>query len=609
MNYNNLLKASRTSFSYLAAPIISIIIFCLIFQIWDVNLGQPIFEYKKDSFFNFFVIKTIIDSGWFFSNQFVGFPHIDGKFYFHDFPIHADLFNFAIIKIFSCFTSNVFLIANYFLIFTFGLVSLTSFITLRHFKISVFTAILISILYAFAPYHLHRNTHHIFLSNYAIIPLTIMVSIWIATNKIKLVSLNKKQQFCLMPNSNFYWAFIIAIFAALSGVYYAVYSCIIFSFAWITSRLEDGKFFDRNLFTIIAIISVVGSTLLFSYLPSLLYWANNGPSNALFRGAQESFNYGLRISSLLVPVNNHYIEIFSTLHEAFSSITYEEESISESLGIAASLGFIFLILWLIASSFSKNENSIINKIIKKFSLRKEEQNIISYLASINIMTIIFATAGGLVMFIAIFSPTMRSHARFSIIIAFFSLIIVAIIYDKIIKEKFFNKKYLAHIFLILITALFLLDQTGNSSAARIQPKEMINNFNHDKNFIEKVEAEIANNSQIFILPSFNFPEDSRDKYRSMIGYLHSKNLYWSYPVIKGRSSNLWQENTAQLEFEQFIIEIKKHGFSAILINRSHLAESLKEGIKGVEDLELNLQKITNESSIISEDLRLVLYQI
>lgn len=97
------------------------LLFIILFQIWKVDLSQLIFNYNTDALLAAFSIKSIIDSGWFFSNDMIGLPHIAGKFYFHDFPVHADFLNFVIIKIFTLFSSDPFFILNSFFILTLSL--------------------------------------------------------------------------------------------------------------------------------------------------------------------------------------------------------------------------------------------------------------------------------------------------------------------------------------------------------------------------------------------------------------------------------------------------------------------------------------------------------
>ena len=147
-------------FLYLSAPALALAIFTIIFQLWKVDLAQPVFSYEGDGLFGIFVVRTIIDTGWIFSNPSVGFPY---EFVLHDFPIHADFSNFLLLKFFSYFSSNPFLIVNLFFITSFALATLSAFYVLRSFGISYFISLIFAILYSFAPYHFMRSVGHLFL--------------------------------------------------------------------------------------------------------------------------------------------------------------------------------------------------------------------------------------------------------------------------------------------------------------------------------------------------------------------------------------------------------------------------------------------------------------
>jgi phosphoglycerol transferase len=603
------MKNLKTISIYLIAPILTLVVFTVLFQLWKIDLTQPVFDYSEDTLFSFLIIKQIVETGWVFSNEFTGFPQLDGKFYLHDFPIGADAFNFLIIKILSYFSSNIFLIANCFFIITFTLISFTSFVALRSVKISNFTAVLISILFAFLSYHFYRNIWHMLLSNYAVIPLSVMVALWIMAGKIELLGINKQNQFSLTTNRYFYCSFLITIFAATNGAYYALYSLLIFIFAWFLSGFEKEKFLSLKIFPVITICSAMLIVMLALYMPSIIYWAAHGPNGAIAsRHSGDSVIFGLRISNLFIPPENSYLQYFRNLRTVFTEISHERESSAEYLGIMAGSGFLFLLLWMIAKNFGEKKNSFLQKTIKKLSLRNEENELISRLAGLNLVTVLFATMGGFVMFFAASFPLLRSHARFMVFVAFFSFTLVAIIFDKIIEKKIFNQKYLAHILLVVITVISLFDQVGKVSAQTAQTEKMKSRFVVDKDFVERVEADLPK-GQIFILPVYGFPEADGDSYESLVGYLHSKELRWSYPAITKRKSNLWQKEVEKLEFNAFISQIKKSGFNAVFINRVHYAFYLKDDWKKVRMMENNLRKIAKKPAIFSKDLRLVLFEI
>ncbi|MES2960937.1 MAG: hypothetical protein V4694_00965 [Pseudomonadota bacterium] len=595
-------KLLKNILQYSAAPILSLLIFTIIFQLWQVDLNLPIFDYSGDALFSVFEMKSVIDNRWFLTNDFIGFPQSLGQFNLYDFPLQADSIHFLIAKFFALFTSNPFLVTNCFFLSGFALISATSFAVLRSFKISVFSAVIVSILYAFTPYHFSRNVTHLFLSNYLAIPLITMLALWIMADKIRVISYNKKHQLCFAPNLSFFIAAACCCVIAANGIYYALYATLIFVFAWFLRDLKKDSFVG-NISAPIALCSIIIFVLFLLYLPSFIYWFQNGGNGGVGnRDSIESEYYGLKIINLFLPVANHYLDYLRNLRFVFNeALSQNGEQASESLGILASMGFLFLILWLFAQS-QAGEKSVLQKTIKKYSLNENDQKLISNLAGLNLLSVLFATIGGFVMFIAIPFPLIRSHARFSIFIAFFSLFVIAIIFDKALKKK----KLFAPIFILIILILAIFDQVGQVSAPILQSEKMKSAFISDRTFVQKIESTMPKDAMIFMLPILGFPENA-EPYDLLAGYLHSKNLRWSYPAIMNRPSSLWQHEVVKMNFVDFISEIKNKGFSGIYLNQKMMAEEFSW--PEVRQLIKQLKQVAQEPPLVSADFNLLFFEI
>jgi phosphoglycerol transferase len=135
---------------------------------------------------------------------------------------------------------------------------------------------------------------------------------------------------------------------------------------------------------------------------------------------------------------------------------------------------------------------------------------------------------------------------------------------------------------------------------------MKNSFSSDREFVEKIENFLPRKSAVFVLPIYGFPEANGDSYNSLVGYLHSKNLRWSYPAMAGRSASAWQETVWKRSFEDFVGELKKEKFAGIFIDRQQFAE--QKSWKELRRIESNLKSISTASAIVSQDLKLVFYR-
>jgi phosphoglycerol transferase len=595
------MKIAKNIFAYLLAPLLAVIAFFAYFQLWQFNLNEPIFSYSQDGLFYLFAVKLTMQEGWFFTSKFLGYPQLDGVFNLNDFPIQADSFNFLLIKFFAIFSNNAIFVVNCYFILTFALNSLAAFVAFRAFKINNLSAILLSILFAFLPYHFVRSSWHLFLSNYAVIPLLVICALWICQGKINLIGKNAKNQISFSPNYYFFISLSIVIFAASNGIYYIFYGLIIFIFAWFLKSLDEGKFINNSLAIIVFLGFATFVTLFILYFPSFSYWIKNGANAEVAnRSYHNSEYFALRLVDLLMPIQNHFIAFLANLRIAFDeALGVEGERRAASLGILIASAFLFLLIWVL----TLKESKLFQKTISFLKLNNDEEKLINDLSRLNLLSLLFASVGGLVILLVMSFPLIRSHARFCLFIAFFALMLLAIIFNKISQKNLFAK-----IALILISILAFFDQVGPSKPLQQKAQKEINIFRNDKNFVEKVENSKA--KQIFILPVFGFPESAGDEYQALRIYVNSKNLKLSYPAIKGRKANLWQEEVKNLPFEKFIFELKKAGFDSIIINRSHFADdkSEKKSWQKLRILENNLKKLRKDS-IVSADLNWIFYKL
>ena len=547
-------KLLKNILQYSAAPILSLITFAFLFQIWQIDLLKPIISYDSDALFSEFVFKTIIESGWFFTNNAVGLPHLENSgFFLYDYPIYGDSFHFLLIKFLALFSSNTFLVTNCFFILTFPLVAFTSFVVLRSFKITFLTALLISNL------------------------------------------------FCLSPNRFFFGAFFIGIFAATNGIYYGIYAGVIFIFAWFLSYLKNGQCLNRYFANVIVLCVSIGFILFCLHVPSLIYWFSHGFNGSLAnRDPYQSEMFSLKIVNIFLPVANHYLSYFRHVRDLFDTTLPIYEANFASLGIVGAGGFLFLLLLPIVN-MQNGEKSAFTQTVKKFSLNSHDQNLIGNLAGLNFLMLIFATVGGLVMLFVMSFPLIRSHARFSIFIGFCAMFLIAILFDKIVKRGNFWSKIL----IIVISTIALFDQVGMVSANNLQSQKMLEKFSIDQEFVQKIEQSMSEGSMIFVMPSFGFPENTN--YDLLTGYLNSKKLRWSYPVMTGRDSYLWQQKVVEMDFDDFIAELKNAGFSGIYVSRIEMSK--KYDWEYLRKFEAKLRKIAKAPMISSGDINSVFYEI
>src|SRR5438034_6838047 len=79
--------------TYLATPLLALAVAVLVMRLWRADLTVPL-AYEHDSFPVLMWTKTIIDNGWWLTNQYVGAPV---QLEMHDYPTNCNL-HFAVLK-------------------------------------------------------------------------------------------------------------------------------------------------------------------------------------------------------------------------------------------------------------------------------------------------------------------------------------------------------------------------------------------------------------------------------------------------------------------------------------------------------------------------------
>jgi len=249
------------------------------------------------------------------------------------------------------------------------------------------------------------------------------------------------------------------------------------------------------------------------------------------------------------------------------------------LGIGASIGFLFLVLW-----FVLRRRSILKNYISKLNL----------LSVMNVYALLLSSIGGFSFFVAVtLTKKIRSYNRISVFIVFFSLFALGAIADNLLKKMdIVSRRIIVVLVFFGIFIVFLIDQTGAYRTGTLYENEK-NQFLNDRIFVEKIEGMLKPGSMIFQLPYTNYPEGNAsgtmDSYDHLKPYLHSHHLRWSFGAMEGRWADKWQKSITSAPFNvsSFSNEIRSKGFSAVWVDRAGydgnvtiLERSLVQSLKG-----------------------------
>ncbi len=561
-------------FPYITATVLCSLIVFSVMNLGRADMNIP-FLYDGDSLSTQAVIfKGIIDNGWYVTNNFLGAPYGSEEY---DFMVCQNLnLHCFFIKLCSLFSNSYGFIMNIYFLLSFIFITISSLYVFLRFKIFAPVAVIASLLFTFLPYHFFRGEGHFFLGTYYIIPLTVMLIFELYNSPVILYRENYKKIItcviiCILTGCDFiYHPFFTCYFLLAAGLLYSIYSRKI-----------------NYLLNSLILTGIISGIIFLNLSPNIIYTLQNGVNAAASaRNLEDGELYGLKITQLLLPETGHRLDFLAEFKNKYNSTApLVTENDTASLGMIGSIGFLIL--------------------LGQLFYKHTDNRLIEHLSFLNIAAVLLATTGGFgSLFNYLIFSKIRSYNRISVYIAFFSLFAIAILLSEVYKKhvKSGAKKIGFYIFITFIFVTAILDQTNLGFIPDYNGTK--SEYSTDKNFINKIEASTSKNAMIFQLPYVPYPEwpaiNKMREYSHFRGYIHSKNLRWSYGAMKGRDCDLWQQNISQKPADEFLNILAFAGFGGIYIDRYGYIDS---------DIETKLSSLLGVPPLVSDNNRLIFFNI
>ena len=495
------------------------------------DLKAP-FYYDLDSLLIMSLVKATHERGFggHWRNERMGAPGIQEL---HDFPV-IDHLHFFLIWLLGKFVANVALLYNLYFLLTFPLTTLTAMIAFRQLRLTLPAAAVGGLLYSFLPYHYQRWENHYFLAAYWLVPLAFLPVLAICKGDFPFF---QKQLDGSYRRHLVSWRslglVILGAAVASGGAYYAFFTCAILAMAgcygWAVFRTWRAAAAAGGL---IAIIFVVG---LANHTPTIIYEAKYGRNPVTDRDPEEADMYGLKISHLVLPINEHRLPPLNQLKVMYLSgyRPSENENQSASLGIIGTAGLIGLVVLLL--------------------LPGRRPWPYGPLATLSVLIVLLGTIGGFgAVFNLIVTAQIRAYNRISVFLAFLCLFAALWALDRFLLTRTDPRlRRLRYPAWAAVLLLGFLDQTPSPwFTGRIVKTlgDQAERFRMDDRFFSQIEEAMPPGSQIFCLPYAAFPERpaiyKMGTYEHSRGYLHTNTLRWSFGAMKGREVDAWQIDVA-----------------------------------------------------------------
>ena len=539
------------------------------------NLQYP-YIYSGDGLSYSWLIKRSME-GSIFDNIRNGYPFGAS---FLDYP-SSDFGNQLILKTLGLISGKYFIALNLYYLLSFFTTFVFSFLVMRKiFALNLIFSFVASMLFVFSPFHFYRLPH-LYYTWYFGIPIFFLLSYYI-------FSIPKKTS--IKSNKNKFMFFLLILFLASFGVYYALFGVIVVMIGGVMGSLKNNNRYNLQAAIIVSFIISVG--VLLNISPNLYNNYKHGRNTEVAnRHALESELYGLKMTQLLFPHMKHKVDKLRHFTGKYNlKFPLSNENAISSLGFIGALGFILSFFILLMS----------------LSGRKIDDRLI-FLSGINLFLFLFGTIGGLGSIFAIFiSPLIRAWNRISIFISFSSILIFFLTLQLVFKNYSIgkNKKFFILAISSILFVIGLYDQSviGNRQINLVTKKR----YELDKSFITQIEKILPKESAVYQLPYMMFPEVPAQynlgPYDLLSGFLHSKTIRWSFGGMKGREGDLFYRalSNEPLKFQYKII--KDLGFNGIYLDLRGYSDGGKNVMK-------ELKKILGKPDLVRSDKKVVFFRV
>ncbi|MGX7004354.1 DUF7024 domain-containing protein [Caballeronia sp. KNU42] len=523
--------------------------------------------YSGDGLLILVMIKRVMEGSWLFHSTLMGAPF--GS-YLYDYPIPDSGSLFAL-KLLGRMSGSAAAALNLYYLLGFPANALSAYIVLRKLRVSLALSFAGGFIFTILPFHFER-LEHLFYTWYFVAPIFIWYAFKIyrgdfaRTSKAsRSVGINIRDALILLALSCF-------------GVYYSFFGVLTFITAGIMRYFQMRSI--KSLCGMLLAVTIVTAGIIANVTPNLIDRFEHGANREVAeRTPIEAEVYGLKIVQLLLPRLNHrFAPVAKVTAKYESTFPLVNENTSSSLGLIGSIGFIALLLSLLAPQFRQDERFF-------------------FLASITLILLLFCSVGGFsALFAILITPLIRAWNRVSVFIAFTSIAATLLMIEQLLAQGWArgHLKSSTAFAAVALCGFGIWDQTTPACVSCLRTAS--DDFYADAHFVADIEKRVPKHGAIYQLPYIGFPEggaiNQLGGYDPARAYLGSSTLEWSYGAMRGRPADLFFRALAGESMERQVEIVRQLCFSGIYIDRRGYTD-------GGAAIEAQLQRILGKPSVLN----------
>jgi phosphoglycerol transferase len=359
-----------------------------------------------------------------------------------------------------------------------------------------------------------------------------------------------------------------------AAVYYAAFTLVLLAFAAVLAAVARRS--RRPLVTAAVLGAAIVAALVVNFAPAVVDRVREGSNPAVERFAFETEVFSLRPLQLVLPVPDHRVDFLGDLTERYEKQIGVTEASFAALGVVGAVGLLVLLVTLLVAAVRPGPPA--------------GDPLLRYAAVSALVALLFGMTGGLAPVISyLISPQLHAWNRISVFIAFFALLAVALLVDRL-------RGPVAWAVAAALVVVGAFDQTTGAMTPRYA--QVGREWKSDGAWVAEVDSALPEDATVLELPYVPFPSSPpvgrMVDYDHVRPYLHSDDLRWSYGAMKGRSEDLGDD------IDDHVREAASFGYDAVMVDRFGYPDN------GAA-VEAELRAIAKGAPIESSDGRRVLY--
>lgn len=504
---------------YGAALALSTFLLVPLLGLLHLDLSVPI-SYSGDALATAVHVKDVLDHGWLGADPGVGAPW--GQ-HTNDFP-SADNLHLGVMLLLGLASHQWAVVLNIYFLMTFPLSALTAAWAFRRLGVGPVLGVVLSSLFAFAPYHFLQGEPHLYLAAYYPVPFAVVVLHRVFTGT-PLWDVRATQKRCASRLTGHNARLVAGLALVATGSsYYGIFTLLVGATATVIALARDRDL--RRLGGVASAAAVLLAVLVVNMLPNLLYERAHGANPlALSRNGRGTEVYAFKLAQLLLPWSGHRVGALAALRHRYDT-QFPLPSERPALGLVAAIGLVLLGVTALAGVSGRQTS-------RRTDLRP--------LSGLVALLLLWGMVGGLATFFTLFvTNELRGWNR---LVIFVSVVCLAAVGRELQRwgSSPTRRRSVGVAGVVLLLPLGLYDETPPAHPA-LRAADVAT-WRSDQAFVHRVESAVPRGGLVFQLPYMFYPEShpvaallDSDQFRP---YLHSTSARWTYGGIRGRALADW----------------------------------------------------------------------